>query len=234
MNTHIDKSIIQRAKDILQIDDELSSIELLKLIKDYRKRIHPDRFTEEKAAEEAEEKFKEIGILIEELDKYIQNEKLQRSAQELALYEPLYDNVSLQGQLDEALEKIQTLEYEVDDLNKKNIDLEKSLKIKKDDELEKENLELKSLYKPSGQKMASLGVMFLLSVSFAVMTKIEEVSVVLKKYSPVSESMINNVIFSIFIFLLVLVVKQLVENHLFQRNPMKYALLCSVKSSLST
>lgn len=228
MNTHIDRSIIQRAKEILQIEDELSSIELLKLTKDYRKRIHPDKFTEEKAAEEAGEKFKEIGALIEELDRYIQNEKLQRSAQELALYEPLYDNVSLQGQLDEALEKIQTLEDETSDLNQKNIDLEEALKIKKDDELEKENLELKSLYKPSGQKMASLGVMFFLSASFAVMTKIEEVSVVLKKYSPVPESMINNVIFSIFIFLLVLVIKQLVENHFISK---KSSEVCSPKFS---
>ena len=228
MNTHIDKSIIQRTKDILQIDEELSSIELLKLTKNYRKRIHPDKFSEEKAAEEAGEKFKEIGSLIDELDRYIQNEKLQRSAQELALYAPLYDNVSLQGQLDDALEKVQTLEEEAADLTKKNAELEESLKIKKDDELEKENIELKNLYKPSGQKMASLGIMFLLSASFAVMTKIEEVSVVLKKYSPVPESMINNVIFSIFIFLLILVIKQLVENHFISKKSNE---VCSPKFS---
>ena len=58
MSKNIKKSTIQQAKDFLQIDDELSSIELLHLLKDHRKRIHPDRFPEENAKKEAEEKVK--------------------------------------------------------------------------------------------------------------------------------------------------------------------------------
>ena len=228
MNTQIDKSVIQKAKEILQTEDEIGSVELLKLIKDYRKRIHPDRFTDEKASEEAAEKFKEIGIVIDDLNRYIQNEKLQRSPQELALYEPLYDNVSLQGQLDEALERNQALEDKVISLKEKNLELEASLNAKKDSELEKENLELKNLYKPSSQKLASVGVMFLLSASFAVMVKIEEVSVILKKYSPVPEEVINNIIFGAFIFLLILVIKQLIENNYISK---KASEVCSPKFS---
>ena len=212
MNTQIDKSIIQKAKEVLQVEDELSSIELLKFLKDYRKRIHPDKFTEEKAQKDATEKFKQVGCTIEELNTYIENEKLNRGAKELALFEPLYDNVSLEKKLEDALEGIANLEKKVTILSDKNekLNLEKDEKF--DINLKNENIELKKLYKPSKQNIASLGILFLLSAMFAVMTKVEDVSILLKKYSPLPESTLNTIIFSAFIFMLILVIKQYIEN----------------------
>lgn len=228
MKNQLDKSIIQKVKEILQIAEDLSSIELLKLLKDYRKRIHPDKFTEEDARKEANEKFKELGNTIDELNRYIDNEKLHRGAKELALFEPLYDNVSLQSKLDEAEEKIKKLDETVDSLKRINEELNKSLSRKQNEELEEENLTLKALYKPSNQKLASLGILFLLSSVFAVMTKVEEVSVVLKKYSPFPELYLNNAIFGIFILMLVLVIKQYVENKIVS---LKVSEVCSPKFS---
>ena len=228
MENQPDKSIIQKAKEVLQISEDLSSIELLKLLKDYRKRIHPDKFTEERAREEATEKFKELGNTIDELNRYIENEKLHRGAKELALFEPLYDNVSLQIKLDEGEQKIKNLEEQVEILKKNNEELSKSLTRKQNEELEEENLKLKELYKPSSQKLASLGILFLLTSFFAVMIKIEEVSVVLKKYSPFPESYLNIIIFGIFVLMLILVIKQFIENKFIS---LKVSEVCSPKFS---
>ena len=228
MSTTIDKSIIQKVKEILQIEEELSSIQLLKLLKDYRKKMHPDKFLEDDARKEATEKFKALGNTIDELNRFIENEKLHRSAKDLALFEPLYDNVSLQSQLEEALEKIENLENQIGDLTDQNEELNAALSKKQNDELENKNLELKQLYKPSKQRLASLGILFLLSSTFTVMTKFDEVSSVLKKYSPLPESLLNKMIFGLFIFMLLLVVKQHIENKLFSQ---KVSKVCSPKFS---
>jgi len=228
MNTTIDKSIIQKVKEVLQIEDELSSIQLLKLLKDYRKKIHPDKFMEDDARNKATEKFKALGNTIDELNRFIENEKLHRSAKDLALFEPLHDNVSLQSQLDEASKKIKELENQAGDLKNQNDELNAALSKKQNDELENKNLELKQLYKPSKQRLASLGILFLLSSTFTVMTKIEEVSSVLKKYSPLPESFLNMMIFSLFIFMLLLVVKQYIENKILSQQVSE---VCSPKFS---
>jgi hypothetical protein len=212
MAQEIDLTLIQRVKEFLQITDDLSSIELLHLLKDHRKRIHPDKFTEEVAKKEAEDKFKTIGQLIEELDRLIQIEKVNRGAKELALYEPLYDNVSLQNELEAAKNKIEDLESKNTELQRDNDELQKSLEQKQSNEMEKEAQELKALYKPSPQRLASLGIVFLLSAALATMTKIEEVYSVIKKYSPIEEGYISPVVFGIFIFTLFIVLKQFIEN----------------------
>lgn len=229
MNKQIDISVIEKAKKILQIENEMSSIELLKLLKDYRKRIHPDNFIEDSARNEAEEKFKELGCLIDDLNHYIENEKLHRSAMELALYEPIYDNVSLETKVDEAAEKIIELEEQVTDLKEENTRLKETLNKKEDAKLEKENLELKQLYKPSKQKLASLGILFILSSTLAVMTKIEQFSIILRKYSPISEIILNNLVFGLFVIMLIVVAKQYIENKLIS---LKVGEVCSPKFSM--
>lgn len=228
MNSKVDKSVIQKVKDILQIEEDLNSIELLKILKDHRNRNHPDKFSGEKARENAEEKFKELGSLYDELNAYIESERLYKSAKELASFEPLYENVSLQSKLDEANDKIKDLENQIEALNKNNKQLNDSLNLNQNKELEEENLKLKELYKPSTQKLASLGIMFLLTSTIAVMTKIEEVSAFIKKYSPFPESYLNIVIFSIFVFMLLIVIKQFVENKLIS---LRVSEVCSPKFS---
>lgn len=212
MSQDIDLTLIQKVKEVLQVTDDFSSIELLQLLKDHRKRIHPDKFTEETAKKEAEEKFKTIGQLIEELDRVIQIEKVNRGAKELALYEPLYDNVTLQNELEEAKGKIEDLESKNDELQKANDELQKALEEKQTSEIEKEAQELKGLYKPSPQRLASLGIVFLLSAALVTMTKIEEVYAVIIKYSPIEETYIRPVVFGVFIFTLFIVIKQFIEN----------------------
>ncbi|MGV8843578.1 MAG: hypothetical protein ACOH2I_10150 [Pseudomonas sp.] len=229
MDKFLNKSVIQKVKDLLQIQGEFSSIELLKFLKEYRARLHPDKFSDEGASKEAEEKFKEIGLIIEELNIYVQNEQLHRSASDLALFEPLYENVSLQEKLDEALDKVKTLEEKIISLSEGENRLQDAVNKKQNDALTKENNDLNNLYKPSRSKITSLGIMFLMSTSFAIMLKIEEVSILLKKYSPISEDIVNNLIFGIFAFMLFIVVKQYLENKYFT---MKVGEVCSPKFSM--
>ena len=60
------------------------------------------------------------------------------------------------------------------------------------------------------------------------MTKAEEVSVVLKKYSPFPELYLNNVLFGIFAMMLIIVLKQFVENKFVA---LKVSEVCSPKFS---
>ena len=212
MAQDIEVNLSQRIKEFLQITEDLSSIELLRLLRDHRKRIHPDNFTEEIAKKEADEKFKITGQLIEELDRFIQIEKVSRGAKELALYEPLYENVTLQNELEATRSKIEEIESTVAKLQNENDALQKALAEKQTNELEKEAQELKLLYKPSSQSLASLGLLFLLTVAFGVMTKIEQVYALIRKYSPIGEEYINPTIFVIFLFTLFVVLKQFIEN----------------------
>jgi len=230
MNKDLAIDILRRVKEFLQINEEFSSIELLSLLKDHRKRIHPDKFTDKEASKEAEEKFKQLNELVEELDRYIEIEKLSRGAKELALYEPLYDNVALQKEIEKANEKIETLESDNEKLEKENKELQQTLEEKKINELSKEEKELRNLYKPSSQKLASLGIVFLLSLALTIMTKIEDVSAMIKKYSPIDDQTINKGIFFIFIILLVAIIKQYTEHLMFRR---KVAMVCSPKFSKS-
>lgn len=226
--THdIDAAAIQKVKSFLQTDKRSGAIEMMELLeglKEYRKKIHPDRFTEENAKKKAEEKFKETGKLIEELDRFIQIDKVNRSAQELALYEPHYEKMAMQKELEEAKQKADRLESTVEYLQQKNDELQKELDSKQTDELEKETQELMKLYKPSTQKIATLGIVFLLSIALTTMTKIEEVYNIVQRYSPIDEKIIKGIVFAVFIYLLILVVKQYIENRFFAR---KIAEVCS-------
>ncbi len=228
MDYQIDKTVIQKVKDVLQFKGEISSLQLLKLLKDYRNKLHPDKFSEDKAKENATEKFKELGELVEELSIFIESEKLQSSAKDLALLEPLYDNVTLQSQLEEAQNKNEDLEKKIKSLKSQISDLDLELNKKQEFELEKENKALKKSYKPSKQSLASLGALFLLSSTFAIMSKIEQVSVILLKYSPLSEKVLNTAVFCLFVLMLILVLKQYIESKLIS---LKVSEVCSPKFS---
>lgn len=227
MSKEIVIDIIDRVKKYLQIEDNLSSVELLHLLKEHRKRIHPDKFSEEHAKKEAENKFKSLGELIDELDNFIQNDMLQRPAKEVALYEPIYDNFLLQKNLDRALKKSEELNSTIKYLKEENEDLQKVINEKRSNELEHEEREIKNLYKPSSRSLFSLGITFLLALVLAIMTRIDNISELLKKYSPLDNQIINNTIFILFILLLIIIIKQYVENLLLRR---KIQTVCSTSS----
>ena len=229
MNDKIDKSIIQEIRDILNLKEECSPSELYTLLVNYRNHLHPDKFIEESAKNTAEEKFKEAGKLLTELFKIIEIEKLNRNSTELTLFKPVYEQVYLLRELEvlkernhELEDNISSFKYQVDTLNEKL-----------DEQTEKKYIEhtkyLESLYKPSLREWTSITILFLLTIASEAMSKIEEVSLFIKRYSPLNETFINLILFIVFVLLIISTIKLYFESKIVKRkvkemNSSKYAI----------
>ncbi len=228
MKNEIEKSIIQKTKDFLDIKEECSSVELYNLLVSYRNQMHPDRYLEDSSKIIAEEKFKDAGKLLEDLFKYIEKEKLQRTPTELALYKPVYEQIYLQRELEILKEKNNALAKETKDYTNEISDLNQKIK-EKDENNYKHLIEyLESLYKPSLKEWTSITLLFVLTVSITIMSKIEEVSSYLKKYSPIDIEFINLSLFIVFILLIFSIIKLYFESKIVKRkiretNSTKYA-----------
>ena len=202
MSNEIVLGVIERVKNILQIDNN-SPLELLQLLRKYRNSFHPDKFTDEKVKDQAGKKFIEIGTLIQELDSLIQQEQINKSPKELALYEPLYDNTSLQSKLDLSLEENKILNSKIDNLQNLIKDLENELKEKESKVIEGKQAELVKLYRPSNNRLFSITILLALTGLIPVLTKIESISNIIRKYAPFTTTQINMFMFIIFISMIV-------------------------------
>jgi len=221
MNEQINKSlqinIVKNVRDLLEIQGECSTTELYRLLREYRNQIHPDRYSEESSKKIAEVKFKQANQLLQELFLYIQNESLNRTPTELVLYKPIYDHVLTQAALDRSQEEINDLKQRLD-LRDWEIDrLKKQLDDKEKQEFEDERKKVESLYTMSRRGWASMGIALILSGLLTIMTKIEDVSAKLKKYSPIDEKYLNLFLFIVFITVLMLTLKKYVENKIMKR-----------------
>lgn len=203
MSNEIVLGVIERVKNILQIDTNNSPLELLQLLRKHRNNFHPDKFTDEKAKGKAEKKFVEIGTLIQELDSFIQQEQINKSPMELALYQPLYDNTSLQSKLDLSLEENKELNSKVDNLQNRIKDLENELKEKESKVIEEKQTELVKLYRPSNNRLFSITILLALTGLIPVLTKIESISNIIRKYAPFTTIQINTFMFTIFVGVIV-------------------------------
>ena len=228
MSQELQKNPVERAKDLLNIKGEIKSHDIYKKLREYRNNIHPDRFQDEKQKSQAEEKFKEIQTLISELAAHVQQEELTATPSDLTVYKPFYDNVYFQQRLDQSQERIEQLELQLKFLREKNQSLSKELEAKVDKTLLQEMKEIEGNYKISYKNLKPIGAIFLLTSLVAIMSKIEEVSIFIGKYAPVSQHTIDVSLFIIFSFLLFLVVKQVVEYKLFSFSVSRH---CSSKST---
>lgn len=227
MKNHVQLSIVQRIKKFLHVDEECSASELYSRLREYRNQTHPDRFTEDKSKKQAEDKFKEAQKLLPELFQFIQNEALYRTPAELSLYKPVYDHVFTQASLDAAQKEIADLKRELEWRKREVERLTEQLGDNKKQEFDAERKRLEELYKPSRRSWASLGITLLLSGALTIMTKIEEVSSFLKKYSPVDETYLNKGTFIVFLIILALLIKRVTENTIMKRRVCE---VCSAKA----
>ena len=229
MNNQVQLSILQRVKGLLGVQDECSATELYSRLREYRKQTHPDRFTDDKSKDYAEAKFKEAQELLPELFRYIQDEALHKTPAELALYKPIYDHVFTQAALDNARNEIDGLKQKLQLSDQNVAELNKKLADRKNQEFESERKRLEGLYKPGGRTWASLGITLLLSGTLTVMTKMEEVSAKLKRYSPVNDDLLNKYLFCLFLLILILVAKRLAESAVMKRRVRE---VCSAKAPI--
>lgn len=226
MSDELQKSLRQRAKEFLQIEDEHSLFELAELLRQFRNETHPDRFQDEDLKSKAESRFKSAQTLLDELEKQVEVEHFNRKPTELALYKPLYDAVQLQNEVDKTKRALEEARNELKNERVVSDALRQELQTKTDDSLRAEIEHLQSLYKPSTRKYASIGLGILLSGALGVMTQMEKVSSILAKYSPFGKQYISTGLFICLLFLLVVMVRKLWESEYIKR---KSEEVCSPK-----
>ena len=219
--TELDLGIIEKVKNILNVTEDNSPLELLQILRRHRTNFHPDKYSDPIAKAEAEAKFVEMSTLINELDSHIQRERLQKSPMELALYEPLYDNSTLQAKLDAAENEISELQKRIQAYESQISELKENLKDKQEDVITQKQDELIAIYKTSNKRAFSLSALFVLSGLIPILTKIETVSLLITKYAPFTASQMNLVMFFIFILVLVISIKKffeyrIVKNRIFE------------------
>jgi hypothetical protein len=88
MQQDIDLDIASKVKQLLGIENECSLPEMCILLREHRNSVHPDKFSDENAKREAEEKFKETQKLLEDLDRLIQQQQIAKRPSDIALYKP--------------------------------------------------------------------------------------------------------------------------------------------------
>ena len=79
MGNGIQKNLAQRAKDLLQTDEEHSLFELAELLRQYRNETHPDKFQGQELKTKAEARFKDAQSLLEELEKQLEIDRFNRN-----------------------------------------------------------------------------------------------------------------------------------------------------------
>lgn len=201
MTNTLDQNINQQIKGVLGISDDLPFNVLYDKLYDYRNSQHPDKFQNEEAKTIAEENFKKAGELLNKLKGILEKELTERKPSEVvAIRESIElinvksDNVNYQEQIQNLKSEITSNEYRIKSL-KKTI---KSLRTQK---AEKKSEELISLYKPSKQRLITLGAAFVFTMIMSFLTKVEEIALFISKYSPFNEKYIHLSIFLILLFI---------------------------------
>lgn len=226
MRNELQKTLAQRAKEILQTDEEHSLFELAELLRQFRNDTHPDKFQDEVLKAKAEARFKNAQSLLDELEKQMEVNRFNLKPGEMALYRPLYDVVQLKSELDKSKKELQDAKYELNNEREKNDDLSMQLQTKKDDSLYAEIQHLQSIYKPSKRKYASVGLAIILSGALGVMTQMEKVSGILEKYSPFGKQYISTGLFVCLLCFLTTMFRKLWEGEYIKRKSEEF---CSPK-----
>lgn len=226
MGNEIQKSLAQRAKELLQTDEEHSLFELAELLRQYRNETHPDKFQDQELKTAAETRFKDAQSLLEELEKQLELDRFNRKPSELAVYKPLYDVVQLQSELDKTKKDFEDAKYELKNERENSDALSAQLEAKRDDSLSAEIQHLQEIYKPSTRNYASIGLAIILSGALAVMTQMEKVSGILEKHSPFEKQYIGTGLFLCLVLFLAALFRKIWEREYIKR---KSEEVCSPK-----
>ncbi len=215
--TKLNKSIIQKVKDELGIADNLSSTELYDLLHRYRSSQHPDKFIDDKRKEDAEEKFKTLNTLLQELASHIETEKLQKKPSEIIPFQKDFDlvkskqaNVNLEETISRQELTIRVKDSEIKGLNEELARL-------RSEKVDKKTNELVKSYKPTKKNLFTMGITFFLTFLIGVLTKIEEVATIIAKYFPFNEDILNYIIFGILVLIPMKYLKMIYEESRIQK-----------------
>jgi hypothetical protein len=195
--TELTVSIIQKVKDELDLVEDLPSTELYDQLYKYRNSQHPDKFIDTKTKVDAGEKFKTRSSLLSELSSYIEKEKQQKKPSELIVFEKDYEAVKNRQQVINYEDEINQLKelnnyykIQIETLNIQILKLQGDKVQEKTDDLIKH-------YSPSKKSLFSQGIVFILTLIIAIISKVEVIAESIKRYFPFDQSYFNIFIFSI-------------------------------------
>lgn len=209
--------IKERVKQLLGLDEDLSSVELAELLRECRIQNHPDKYQDPEIKEKGEEKFKRCQELLPELEKQIDRERLALPGKQLATHRPLYDLAKVQSDLDRARTRIEELENEAESERQKRSALQEETSRQAAEAVTVEVEELEKLYRPTPRGVLSIGVAAALAGCLGVMSQMEKVSQVLSRYAPFDTRYISAALFFALIILVLTMVRQLWEGAFIRR-----------------
>jgi hypothetical protein len=198
MGNQIENNAIQKAKDYLQITEEIATIDLYKRLRDYRNGLHPDRVLDANNKKIAEERFKEAQVILQNLQILIEQEKLNKPSVELVAYSPQYEIFLAQYEADQFKDKLAEAEKQIalsewfySSEQKKNNELIKALQQKRSLEIQEEQKKLKSLYETPLKEKVAFGLILLLAGCLAVISQMETMAAQLQNYCPFPEKYVT-------------------------------------------
>lgn len=198
----LEKTAIEKAKEMLDLStNDVQTDELYDKLYEYRLSQHPDKYQDDDAKKVAEENFKEAGSILEALKKNIELQLVKSKPSEIVPFQKIYDNIQLKQNTVELQNEIQNLKTKLDSLGFENKDLKKELKSLRIEKLSEKQDELKQQYAPSKKGLFSNGIIFVLTFTTVIFTRIESIANFLSKYSPLPENVFNYILFGVLIFI---------------------------------
>ena len=201
MTNNLDLNIIQQIKGLLGISDDKPHNELYDELYDYRNSQHPDKFQNDEAKKIAEENFKKAGELLNKLKGILEKELTERKPSEVVAIRESIDLINVKSDNVNYQEEIQNLKRTLSSNEFQIKTLQKTIKSLRNRKAEKKSTELISLYKPTKQKLITLGATFVFAMIMSFLTKVEEIALFISKYSPFDKKYIHFAIFLILLFI---------------------------------
>lgn len=198
------------------ISEDIPATELYDLLHKYRSSQHPDKYDSDDIKKVAEERFKNLNNLLQELAIFIEKDKLQKKPNEVIPYQKDYDLVKSKNANIRKEEEIEKLKSEIYWKERQIKELKSELKNLRSEKVDIKTKELVNLYKPSKRSLLSMGLTFLLTVLLGVLSKIDEIAAIVYKYSPINIEILNYVIFSVIIIIPVNYIRMMYEENLIQ------------------
>lgn len=200
MSKSLDKNPTDKAKELLGISSSIEINNLYNQLYNYRLTQHPDRFTDEDARKIAEENFKEAGVLLDALKASIEKQIAKKKPSDIIPIQKDLDTINVKQENRGYQDKIRDLELRLDIATGEVTNLKKELHSLQRGKVRERTEDLVKHYKPTTQKLLTLGITFLFSLIISILSKVEEIALFIAKYSPIDQRIINATIFGLLLF----------------------------------
>lgn len=199
----IQLSIVERVKKELDINNDIDPFNLYDLLYATRNNCHPDKFQDDKLKSEAEERFKKLSQLLNDLSFHLEQERLTKKASEIVVFKDKYE-------LLQSKQNITSLEKTLTELTKQNQSLKDEIKELQIllDEQEKKDLrdsqnDLIDIYKPKKSNLIAVSVTTLLLLTTNLITNLTSIKEKIVNIMPFGTQYINYILFTTLALLMV-------------------------------